>query len=95
VSRPVDGLDPPSWPRRRSRVEQLEERPGHGPDPRFCALPAYLPVVPAPILRSCDLSRLFTLRPAHSEAGRFYPRLRGWNSRPLPALLLGFSSAPD
>jgi hypothetical protein len=38
VSRPVDSLDPPSWPRRRSRSSELEERPGHGPDPRFLCL---------------------------------------------------------
>src|SRR4029450_6198428 len=35
VSRPVDSLDPPSWPPRLSRSSELEERPGHGPDPRF------------------------------------------------------------
>ena len=35
VSRPVDRLDPPSWPPRRSRSSELEERPGHRPDPRF------------------------------------------------------------
>jgi hypothetical protein len=35
VSCSVDGLDPPSWPRRRNRSSELEERPGHGPDPRF------------------------------------------------------------
>jgi len=35
VSRPVDSLDPPSWPPRLSRSIQLEQRPGHGPDPRF------------------------------------------------------------
>jgi hypothetical protein len=70
VPRPVDSLDPPSWPRTaqqgersrrktwsRSRSEvfvpysgfpvvtaapskssELEERPGHGHDPSFCAL---------------------------------------------------------
>jgi hypothetical protein len=26
---------PPPWPPRRSRASELEERPGHGPDPRF------------------------------------------------------------
>jgi hypothetical protein len=35
VSRPVDGLNPLPWPRRRSRSSELEERPGHGLDPRF------------------------------------------------------------
>jgi hypothetical protein len=42
-------------------VERLEEGPSQGPgaNPRFCALQAYPPVVPAPILRSCDLSRLY------------------------------------
>jgi hypothetical protein len=35
VSGPVDRLDPPSWPRRWSRSSELEEGPGHGPDPRF------------------------------------------------------------
>ncbi len=35
VSRRVDSPDPPSWPRRRSRSSQLEQRPGHRPDPRF------------------------------------------------------------
>jgi hypothetical protein len=35
VSRPVNSLDPPSWPPRRSRSSELEERPGHGPDPGF------------------------------------------------------------
>ncbi len=35
VSRPVDRLDPSSWPPRRSRSSELEERPAHGPDPRF------------------------------------------------------------
>src|SRR6266508_6098473 len=29
---------PPSWPRRRSRSSELEERPPHGPNPSFCAL---------------------------------------------------------
>jgi hypothetical protein len=34
----------PSWPPRRSRSSELEERPGHGSDPRFCALQAcFLP----------------------------------------------------
>jgi hypothetical protein len=37
---PVDGLDPPSWPPRRSRSSELEERPAHGPNPSFCALQA-------------------------------------------------------
>jgi hypothetical protein len=40
VSGPVDGLDPPSWPRRRGRSSELEERPAHGPNPSFCALQA-------------------------------------------------------
>jgi hypothetical protein len=41
VSRPVDSLDPPSWPPRLSRSSELEERPGHGPDPRFlCPSPS-------------------------------------------------------
>ena len=31
----MDSLDPPSWPRRRSRSLELEKRPGHGPNPRF------------------------------------------------------------
>jgi hypothetical protein len=35
VSRPVDSLDPPSWPPRRNRSSELEERPGHGSNPRF------------------------------------------------------------
>jgi hypothetical protein len=35
VSRLMDSPDPSSWPRRRSRSSELEERPGHGPDPRF------------------------------------------------------------
>jgi hypothetical protein len=29
------GLDPLSWPRRRRRSSELEERPSHGPDPRL------------------------------------------------------------
>jgi hypothetical protein len=41
VSRPEDSLDPRSWPRRRSRSSELEERPDHGPDPRFsCPTPS-------------------------------------------------------
>jgi hypothetical protein len=32
---PLDILDCPSWPPRRSRSSELEQRPGHGPDPRF------------------------------------------------------------
>jgi hypothetical protein len=40
VSLPVDSLDPPSWPPRPSRSSELEERPRHGPDPRFlCPTP--------------------------------------------------------
>jgi hypothetical protein len=35
---PGDGLHPPSWPRRRSRSSELEERPAHGSNPSFCAL---------------------------------------------------------
>ncbi len=35
VSRPEDSLDPRSWPRRQSRSSELEEKPGHGPDPKF------------------------------------------------------------
>jgi hypothetical protein len=35
VSGPMDSPDPPSLPPRRSRSSELEERPGHGPDPRF------------------------------------------------------------
>ncbi len=35
VSRAVYQLDPPSWPPRRSRSSELEERPAHGPDRRF------------------------------------------------------------
>jgi uncharacterized RDD family membrane protein YckC len=35
---PVDSLDPRSWPRRRSGSSKLEEKPGHGPDPRFLSL---------------------------------------------------------
>jgi hypothetical protein len=31
----ADGLIPPSWPPRWSRSSELEEGPGHGPDPRF------------------------------------------------------------
>src|SRR6266508_55812 len=31
----LDGLGSPSWPPRPSRSSELEERPGHGPDPRF------------------------------------------------------------
>jgi hypothetical protein len=31
----VDRLDPPSWPPRRSKSSELEERLAHGPDPRF------------------------------------------------------------
>jgi hypothetical protein len=38
VGRSVDSLDPPSWPPSVSRSSQLEERPGHRPDLRFCAL---------------------------------------------------------
>jgi hypothetical protein len=38
VTRPVDSLDPPSWPRKRSRSSELEERPGHAPDPRSLCL---------------------------------------------------------
>src|SRR6266511_124762 len=34
VSRPVDNLDPSSWPPRPRRSSELEERPGHGPDRR-------------------------------------------------------------
>jgi hypothetical protein len=35
VSRPTDSPDSPWWPRRPSRSSELEERPGHAPDPRF------------------------------------------------------------
>ncbi len=38
MSGPVDSLDPPSRPRRRSRSSELEERPAHGPNRSFCAL---------------------------------------------------------
>jgi hypothetical protein len=31
----MDSPDPPSRPLRRSRSSELEERPGHGSDPRF------------------------------------------------------------
>jgi hypothetical protein len=41
VSRLVDSPDPPSWPRRRSRSSQLEQRPGHGSDPRFLCPTAF------------------------------------------------------
>jgi hypothetical protein len=30
VSRPVDGVDSPSWPPGQSKSSELEERPGHG-----------------------------------------------------------------
>jgi hypothetical protein len=44
VSRPMDSPDPPSWPRRRNRSSELEERPGHGPNPRFlCPSPESIP----------------------------------------------------
>jgi hypothetical protein len=35
VFRSLDSLDSPSWPPRRSKSSELEERPGYGPDPRF------------------------------------------------------------
>jgi hypothetical protein len=35
LSRPVDGLDPPTVTAEAEQVTELEERPGHGPDPRF------------------------------------------------------------
>jgi hypothetical protein len=38
VSRPVDNLDPPSWPPRPRRSNELEEGPGHGPIRGICAL---------------------------------------------------------
>jgi hypothetical protein len=44
VSRPVDGLEPAWWPPRRSRSSELEERPGHGPNPRFLCPSARSPV---------------------------------------------------
>jgi hypothetical protein len=44
VSGPVESLDPPSWPRRRSRSSEFEERPAHGPNPSFCALHAEIPI---------------------------------------------------
>jgi hypothetical protein len=40
VPRPVDALDPHRGRGRPSRSSDLEERPGHGPGPRFCALQA-------------------------------------------------------
>jgi hypothetical protein len=43
VSRPVDSLDPPSWPPRLRGSSEPEERPGHPPDPRF-----YRPLVSKP-----------------------------------------------
>jgi hypothetical protein len=46
VSGPVDSLDPPSWPRRRNTSSELEERPAHGPNPRFCALQAKVILTP-------------------------------------------------
>jgi hypothetical protein len=52
VSGPVDSLDPPSWPRRRSRSSELEERPAHGPNPRFCALQALRSPDPYPATES-------------------------------------------
>jgi hypothetical protein len=35
---PFDTLDCPSWPPRRSRSSKLQVRPGHEPNPSFCAL---------------------------------------------------------
>src|SRR6266545_2903574 len=35
VSSPGGSGSPYSWPGRRSRSSELEEIPGHGPDPRF------------------------------------------------------------
>ena len=44
---PLDGVDPPSWPPRRSRSSELEERPGHGSDPRFmCPTGSHSPLLP-------------------------------------------------
>jgi hypothetical protein len=41
VPRPVDGLDPLSWPPRQRRSSELEERPRHGPDPRLLCPTAF------------------------------------------------------
>ena len=44
VSRPLDSLDARSWPPRRSRSSELEEKPAHGPDPRFLCPTRSIPV---------------------------------------------------
>jgi hypothetical protein len=35
VSCPLDGVDSSSWPPGPSKSSELEESPGHGPDPSF------------------------------------------------------------
>ena len=47
VSRSLDSLDSPSWPPRRSKSSELEERPGHGTDPRFLCPSRYFPCISA------------------------------------------------
>jgi hypothetical protein len=63
----------PSWPPRRSRSSELEERPGHGPDRGFCAL--HLPghvgswIVPS---RSLHQARATAVRPGILAAPSTY-----------------------
>jgi len=69
VSRPVDGLEPAWWPPRRSRSSELEERPGHGPNPRFLcpsALPAPDPLARARIALPMN-GRQWNERPPHVQ----------------------------
>jgi hypothetical protein len=56
VSCPLDGVDSPSWPPGPSKLTELEESPGHGPDPSFCALQRHgcRPDFLAPLSSGCD-----------------------------------------
>jgi hypothetical protein len=69
---PVDGLDLAWWPRRRSRSSELEEGPGHRPNPRFLCPSGIYGWEPARSLdrwrvRGCGASARCRLVPAGSR----------------------------